>query len=177
MSRHDRETDAMAGINAGYAVFQLSRALTASGLDTEKTRERIERWQQVVEHMVQGTALYGSRIPLVDVPEWVTLEVATGGFATGQYLAGGALTVYERRLAASIPGIRPGFERLDLNTWHLTDEGIEALQKQLVNSDYRIDVPEEAALLYVAWLLGQQRTEEARRLIESIAPFFEQLRL
>ncbi len=176
MSRHDRESDAMAGINAGYAVFQLSRALTSSGLDTEKARERIERWQQVVEHMVQGTALYGSRIPLVDVPEWVTLEVVTGGLATGQYLAGGALTEYERRMAASIPGIRPGFERLDLNTWHLTDEGIEALQKQLVNSDYRIDVPEEAALLYVAWLLGQQRTEEARRLIESIASFFEQLR-
>ena len=57
MSRHDRESDAMAGINAGYAVFQLSRALTSSGLDTEKARERIERWQQVVEHMVQGTAL------------------------------------------------------------------------------------------------------------------------
>jgi hypothetical protein len=167
----------MAGINAGYAVFQLSRALTASGLDTEaKTRERIERWQQVVEHMVQGTALYGLRKPLVDVPEWVTLEVVTGGFATGQYLAGGTLTEYERRLAASIPGIRPGFERLDLNTWHLTDEGIEALQKQLVNSDYRVDVPEEAALLYVVWLLGQQRTEEARKLIVSIAPFFEQLR-
>ncbi|MBP5942850.1 MULTISPECIES: hypothetical protein [unclassified Pseudomonas] len=167
----------MAGINAGYAVFQLSRALTASDLNTEaKTHERIERWQQVVEHMVQGTALYGSRTPLVDVPEWVTLEVVTGGFATGQYLAGGALTEYERRLAASIPGIRPGFERLDLNIWHLTDEGVEALQKQLVNSDYRVDVPEEAALLYVAWLLGQQRTEDARKLIVSIAPFFEQLR-
>lgn len=167
----------MAGINAGDAVFQLSRALTASGLDTEaKTRERIERWQQVVEHMVQGTALYGSRAPFVDVPVWVTLEVVAGGFATGQYLAGGALTEYEQRLAASIPGIRPGFERLDLNTWHLTDEGVEALQKQLVNSNYRVDVPEEAALLSVAWLLGQQRTEEARKLIVSIAPFFEQLR-
>lgn len=177
MSRHDRESDAMAGINSGYAVFQVSRALTASGLDTEaKTRERIERWQQVVEHMVEGTALYGSRTPLVDVPEWVALEVVTGGFTTGRYLAGGALTEYERRLVTSIPGIRPGFERLDLNTWHLTDEGIEALQKQLVNSDYRVDVPEEAALLYVAWLLGQQRTEEARKLVVSIAPFFEQLR-
>lgn len=167
----------MAGINAGYAVFQLSRALTASGLDTEpKTRERIERWQKVVEHMVQGTALYGSRTPLEDVPEWVTLEVVTGGFATGRCLAGGALTEHEQRLAASIPGIRPGFERLDLNAWHLTDEGIEALQKQLVHGDYRVDVPEEAALLSVAWLMGQQRSEEARKLIVSIAPFFEQLR-
>lgn len=126
--------------------------------------------------MEQGTALYGSRAPLVDVPEWVTLEVGTGGFATGQYLAGGALTDYERWLVTSIPGIRPGFERLDLNTWHLTDEEIEALQKQLENNDYRVDVPEEAALLSVAWLLGKQRTEEARKLIMSIAPFFEHLR-
>ncbi|RBH35379.1 hypothetical protein C3F00_045555, partial [Pseudomonas sp. MWU13-2860] len=62
------------------------------------------------------------------------------------------------------------------NTWYLTDEGIEALQKQLVNSDYRIDVPEEAPLLYVAWQLGQQRTEAERSLIESIATFIEQLR-
>ncbi|MGF6208686.1 hypothetical protein ABH906_004692 [Pseudomonas frederiksbergensis] len=177
MSRHDRESDEMAGINTGYAVFQLSRALTASGLDTEaKTLKRIERWQQVVEHMVRGTAQFGSRTPLVDVPEWVTLEVVTGGFATGQHLAGGALTEHERQLAASIPGIRPGFERLDLNAWHLTDEGIESLQARLVNSDYRVDVPEEAALLTVAWLLGQQRSEAARELIESIAPFFEQLR-
>ncbi|WP_445178333.1 hypothetical protein [Pseudomonas sp. McL0111] len=167
----------MVGINAGYAAFQLSRALTASGLETDaKTLERIERWQRVVEHMVQGTARYGSRAPFVDMPEWVTLEVVTGGFATGQYLAGGALTDYEQQLTASIPGIRPGFERLDLNIWHLSDEGIEALQKQLKTSEYRIDVPEEAALLSVAWLLGKQRTEEARRLIESIAPFFEQLR-
>lgn len=177
MLRDDRESNANAGIGAGYAAFQLSRALTAPGLDDDgQTSKRIARWRNVIEHILQGSASYGSRTPFADVPEWVTLEVVTGGFATGQFLAGGALTEYERQLAASIPGIRPGFERLDLNTWHLTEEGIEVLQTKLASGDYRIEVPEEAALLTVAWLLGQQRTESAWDLVEAIAPFFEQLR-
>lgn len=177
MLRDDRESNANAGIGAGYAAFQLSRALAASGLDDNgQTSKRIERWRNVIEHILQGSASYGSRTPFADVPEWVTLEVVTGGFATGQYMAGGALTEYERHLAASIPGIRPGFERLDLNTWHLTEEGIEVLQTKLASGDYRIEVPEEAALLTVAWLLGQQRTENAWDLVEAIAPFFEELR-
>jgi len=177
MSREGRESGASAGVNAGYAVFQLCRALTASGHDhTANSRQRVERWQQVVQHLVQGSAQYGSRTPLADVPAWVTLEVVTGGFATGNFLAGGALTEDERRLADAIAGVRPGCERLDLNAWHLTDEGIHSLQARLASGDYRVDVPEEAALLTVAWLLGRERTEQARRLIESIAPFFDRLR-
>jgi len=177
MLRDERESSANAGIGAGYAAFQLSRALAATGLDNNgQTSKRIERWRNVIEHILQGSASYGSRTPFADVPEWVTLEVVTGGFATGQFLAGGALTEYERQLAASIPGIRPGFERLDLNTWHLTEEGIEVLQTKLASGDYRIEVPEEAALLTVAWLLVQQRTDSAWDLVEAIAPFFEQLR-
>lgn len=177
MPKDDRESNANAGIGAGYAAFQLSRALAAPGLDNNgQTSKRIERWRNVIEHILQGSASYGSRTPFADVPEWVTLEVVTGGFATGQFLAGGALTDYERQLAASIPGIRPGFERLDLNTWHLTEEGIEVLQAKLASGEYRIEVPEEAALLTVAWLLGQQRTENAWDLVEAIAPFFQQLR-
>ncbi|MED7666440.1 hypothetical protein GXB78_04330 [Pseudomonas moraviensis subsp. stanleyae] len=177
MPRDDRELNAKVSLGAGYAAFQLSRAFAASGLDNDgQTSKRIERWRNVIRHISEGSASYGSRTPFADIPEWVTLEVATGGFATGQYMAGGALTEYERQLAASIPGIRPGFERLDLNTWHLTEEGIEVLQTKLVSSDYRVDVPEEAALLTVAWLIGQQRTESAWDLVEAIAPFFEQLR-
>lgn len=177
MSRHDRESVASPDIGPGYAVFQLSRALLASPQDNPApARERIERWQRVVQHLMRGSADYGSRTPLADVPAWVTLEVATGGFATGRLLAGGTLTDEERRLADSVPCSRPGFERLDLNAWHLTDCGIQSLQERLVSGHYRIDVPEEAALLTVAWLLGQQRMEAARALIEVIAPFFGQLR-
>lgn len=141
-----------------------------------QARRRIERWQRVLEHLIQGSAQYGSRVPFAELPEWVTLEVATGGFATGQVLAGGDLTAYECELAASIPGIRAGHERLDLNAWHLSDDGIEALQQCLAKGNYQIDVPEEAALLTVSWLLRHSRADEARTLIEQIAPFFDRLR-
>ncbi|MGN7440939.1 hypothetical protein [Pseudomonas lactis] len=168
-------------MDAGYAVFQLSKALLAHDLDCGlvarfNARERISRWQQVIEHLLQGTADYGSRSPFAEIPAWVTLEVVTGGFATGNLLAGGELTEYERQLAISIPGIRRGFERMDINAWHLTDEGLDALHKRLANCDYRIDVPEEAALLVVAWLSGQRRTEQARALLDVIVPFFDRLR-
>ncbi len=181
MSTRDAESDGTPGIGAGYAMFQLSKALIAEDSDPDpqaraRANERIARWQQVVAHAMLGTAQYGSRTPFADIPAWVTLDVATGGFATGGLLAGGALTEDERALAASIPGVRVGVERLDLNAWHLSDAGIEALQHRLRCGDYRIDVPEEAALLTVAWLLAQGRAEDARALIETIAPFFDRLR-
>lgn len=168
-------------MDAGYAVFQLSKALIAHDqncgpLARFSTRRRISNWQQVITHMLQGTAEYGSRTPIAEIPHWVTLEVITGGFATGNLLAGGELTDYERELATSIPGIRQGFERLDINAWHLTDEGLAALHQRLTRCDYRVDVPEEAALLTVAWLSGQGRNDEARALIDAIVPFFDRLR-
>lgn len=168
-------------MDAGYAVFQLSKALiahdqTSGPLARFNARRRISQWQQVIAHMLQGTAEYGSRTPLTEIPAWVTLEVITGGFATGNLLAGGELTDYERQLAASIPGIRKGFERLDINAWHLTDDGLDALQQRLTRCDYSVDVPEEAALLTVAWLSGQRRNDEARALIDVIVPFFDRLR-
>eukprot|EP01038_Epipyxis_sp_PR26KG_P019927 gene19927-28207_t len=114
-------------MGAGYAVFQLSKALIAHDkncgpLARFEASRRISHWQQVITHMLQGTAEYGSRTPIAGLPAWVTLEVITGGFATGNLLAGGELTDYERELAASIPGVRQGFERLDINAWHLTDD-------------------------------------------------------
>ncbi|WP_248731056.1 hypothetical protein [Pseudomonas sp. MWU13-2517] len=168
-------------MDAGYAVFQLSKALlahdqTSGPLARFNARRRISQWQQVITHMLQGTAEYGSRTPLVEIPAWVTLEVITGGFATGNLLAGGELTDYERELTASITGIRKGFERLDLNAWYLTDDGLEALQQRLASGDYSVDVPEEAALLTVAWLSSQRRNDEARALIDVIVPFFDRLR-
>ncbi|MEH6350262.1 hypothetical protein [Pseudomonas sp. 3JA] len=181
MFRDDTRSDGTPGMGTGYAIFQLSKALIAQRADPEseayaKAAQRIARWQQVLAHAVQGTAQYGSRMPLADVPVWVTLEVATGGFATGHLLAGGDLNEHERELAASIPGIRPGLERLDINAWYLTDEGLEVLRGYLAEGSYRVEVPEESALLSVTWLLGQQRVDEAWALIETITPFFDRLR-
>lgn len=81
-------------MDAGYAVFQLSKALLAHDLDCGpvarfNARRRISRWQQVIGNLLQGTVEYGSRTPIAEIPGWVTLEVVTGGFATGNLLAGG----------------------------------------------------------------------------------------
>lgn len=181
MSTHESDSEPKPAIGAGYAVFQLAKALAAQDRSPEastnpQAQERIARWEQVVRHALLGTAAYGSRTPFADVPVWATPEVATGGFATGRLLAGGDLTESERDLAGSTPGIRVGFERLDLNAWHLTDEGLGSLQRRLSEGNYRIDVPEEAALPTIAWLVGQGRLDEARALIETIAPYFDRLR-
>lgn len=181
MSKDDSRFGNASSIGGGYATFQLSKALNALDATTTEAEHanalgRIARWRQVIAQQLQGSVAFGSRVPLTDVPAWVTLEVVTGGFVTGQLLAGGELTAHERLLAASTPGVRSGTERLDINAWHLTDDGIALLQKRLATQDYCIEVPEEAALLTVAWLLGQQRAAQARSLIESIAPFFDRLR-
>lgn len=181
MSRETDASDEASGVGAGYALFQLSKALFAQDSEPDpearaRAGERVQRWQRVIEHAIHGTANYGSRTPFANIPAWATPEVVTGGFATGRLLAGGELTSHERALAASIPGIRVGTERRDLNAWHLTDDGIATLQQRLARGDLHIDVPEEAALPTVAWLMGQQRVEEARALIETIAPFFDRLR-
>lgn len=181
MLKDDTESDGIPDIGVGYAALQLSKAFVAQSADPEpeaqaKVAQRIARWQQVLAHAAQGTLRYGARMPIADIPVWVTLEVATGGFATGQLLAGGELNEHEQALAASIPSIRSGFERLDLNAWYLTDEGLDVLRSYLATGSYRVDVPEESALLSVAWLLDHRQVDEAWALIETITPFFDRLR-
>lgn len=178
---HDPSDDTPSGIGSGYAAFQLAKALTTR--HTHGNREvraraaaRIRRWLRLLAHAVRGTARHGSRTPFADIPAWVTLDVATGGFATGDMLAGGALTSYERQLAASIAGVRQGHERLDLNRYFLSDAGLGELRLRLIRRDFTLDVPEEAALLTVAWLLDRGLAGRARTLVETIAPFFDRLR-
>ncbi len=178
--QHEHD-DAGFGIGTDYAVFQLAKALTTRRTHGNRdvrirASARIRRWLRVLGHALRGTARYGSRTPFDDLPAWVTLEVATGGFATGRLLAGGELTAYERQLAASIPGVRAGRERLDLNRYFLSDAGIAELRQRLVRRDFAIEVPEEAALLTVAWLLDRGHTGRARALVQTIAPFLARLR-
>jgi hypothetical protein len=176
----DRSGYSSEAFGSTYACHQWARALEAARHHSDpETRARAEarlaRWARIFDHMVKGTADYGSRTPFADVPAWATLEVATGGFATGRLLAGGALTDSERELAGAL-GLPAGRERLDLNLWHLGDAGIAQLQAMLSSGHYRIDLPEEAALPMVAWLLGQGRIEQACDIIEAIVPFFDRLR-
>lgn len=177
----DRSDGPITAPGLAYAQFQLAKALISSEQHPDsqaraRAKARSERWQQILEHSLDGTADYGSRTPFEGVPAWATLEVATGGFATGALLAGGELTAYERELCHRVTGLRTERARMDLNLWHLTDDGLGHLHQLLAEGRYRIDVPEEAALLVVAWLVIQGRIEQSQAIIEAIAPFFDRLR-
>ncbi len=169
-------------VNAGYALGQLRRGLAASlGHPDPAVRARaaakVERWRAVLEGMVTGTLSVGSRTPVAGVPAWVTLEVAHGGFATGQLLAGGPLQAHEQqRLASLPPATGPATERSRLNAWCLGDDGQRELEAALRTGCYRVHLPEEGALLTVTWLLGHGEAERALELLEKLAPLTDRLR-
>lgn len=182
MSANDDEiAEPGSGIGVGYAAFQLSKALDAQHNHAdpevrERAARRVARWQSVLAHALERTADFGSRTPLAGIPAWVTLDVATGGFATGGLLAGGELADHERDMALALPGIRTSHERLDLNVHSLSEAGLRILQSRLEDASYAIEAPEEGALLVVAWLLRHGHEREAQAVVGTIAPFFDRLR-
>lgn len=169
------------GVNPGYASFQIAKALTtAQEHDDPATRkraeERIAKWKTVLGNILVGSVAYGSRTPVDGVPGWATLAVVTGGFATGELLAGGPLQDHERDLLKNLPPCRQGDERRCLNAHFLTDSGLAELQERLRSGCYDVGVPEEGALMVVAWLVENGRHEEARALLEELSPYFTKLR-
>ena len=168
-------------INPGYALGQLAKALTTyeehpDSATRERARARVSKWTQVFQGVVNGLIAVGTRTPISGVPEWATLEVMTGGFATGSLLAGGAIQGHERDLLAELSIAGADEERRFLNGYFLTDDGISRLQDMLSSKRYEIKVPEEGALLVVAWLLKNEHAEAARKLLDEIGPFFGKLR-
>ena len=144
----------------GVALGQLAKALTtceehADPEIRERARTKVSRWLKVFEGLLNGSIAAGSRTPISGVPAWATLEVVTGGFATGELLAGGELRDHERRLLSELPTSVEGNERQTLNSFFVTEEGMARLRDMLSSGRYEIEVPEEGALLVVAWLLGQ----------------------
>jgi hypothetical protein len=162
----------MPNINPGYAQIQLAKALLAS----PPNEHRIHSWTEVLSNILARSAKYGSRAPLKDVPAWATLDVVTGGFATGALLAGGPLLPFEQNYLSSLPPVDEFNERLALNSHFLSDAGMAQLQEMLRNGCYEINIPEEGALLVAAWLAKHGHAEQARALIDEIIPFFAQLR-
>ncbi|WP_235079289.1 hypothetical protein [Amycolatopsis orientalis] len=165
--------------SAGYACEQLKRAVrVALSAEDRATRRRAEakasRWQDVLTGMAGGSLRIGSRVPVAGTPEWVTLEVVHGGFATGRFLAEAPLSPAEAALCADGPGTT-GRERLNL--WYLTDAGLAALRAMLATESYRIEVPEDAALPVVAWLLDHGHAEAALDLVAELRPLMHRLRL
>lgn len=161
-------------MNIGYAWSQLAHARRAAAEHADaEARARAEalvaKWERVIAGMQAGTIEVGSRTP-TSAPSWVTLEVVTGGFATGAYLAGGPLRDEERALAARL-GLAPS--RVALNLHYLASPDAQEL---LASGLYRIDVPEEGALLVVAWLRARGEHAHADALVETLSSWFETLR-
>ncbi|MFE1171444.1 hypothetical protein [Streptomyces sp. NPDC058773] len=161
-----------------YARDQLSKAFVTALTHEEaatrhRAQERTRRWRKVLDGLANGSLAAGSRTPVAGLPAWVTLEVARGGFATGEASAGGPLQPYERE-AARRAGVRA--DRRALFVHALTDAGLAGLYTLLDTGRYEVSVPEEAALLTVAWLVRSGREAEAAELVEVLAPFAGRLR-
>lgn len=167
--------------NPDYAAFQIARALaTCEHHEDTATRERarvkIEKWMCVLEGMLSGQLTVGSRQPIDDIPVWATPEVVTGGFATGRLLASNELQGHEIDLAGRIGIECMGDNRQMLNAWFLTGSGLAELLERLRSGLYDIEVPEESALLVVAWLAMNDKVDEARELLDTVSPQFARLR-
>lgn len=170
--------------NPGYALGQLARALTTSESHSdpevrERARKKADAWTEVFSGMLSGALAVGSRTPLAETPGWATLEVATGGFATGGLLAGGPLRPHELTRLARLGHselTKAEEARAALNASFLDEAGLAELTGLLRSGCYRIEVPEEGALLVVAWLLGHGYGDEARALLEKLGPFLSRLR-
>jgi len=179
-----REPDAasdLQGVNPGYAAFQIAKALRTSEEHDDpairaRATEKAAKWEAVLNNILTGALEYGSRTPVKGIPAWVTTEVLTGGFATGNLLAGGALQEHETTRLSTLPRVPEGEERRALNLHCLTDEGMAALMGQLRSGCYDVAVPEEGAMMVVAWLAEHGHAQAARELIEELAPYFAQLR-
>jgi hypothetical protein len=159
-------------INAGYALGQLVRSIaTRTGLGAARAME----WMRVLAGLADGSLKVGSRTPIADVPAWVTLEVLHGGFASGSFAAAGPLQDHERDRLATLD-VAGSTERMALNLSFLADRGRAELEAMLGDGCFRVHVPEEAALLVVAWLVRAGENERASLLLGSIAPMFDRLR-
>jgi hypothetical protein len=165
-----------------YALGQLRRALDAArssrdGAARARAEAKVERWQAVLTGVASGELTIGSRTPVADTPAWVTLEVAHGGFATGRYLAETPLDDDETALLRSLPDPTPGTtDRERINLWYLSDAGLEKLSAAIRSERYRVEVPEEAALLVVAWLLDEGHHELALDTVAELRPLMHRVR-
>ncbi|UUU27324.1 hypothetical protein [Streptomyces sp. DSM 40750] len=161
-----------------YAAVQLAKAfttaLTHEDADTRRRAEvRGQRWREVLAGLAAGRLTVGSRTPVAGLPAWVTPEVVRGGFATGTASAGGPLQPYEFEAAR---GFGVPAERRALFGHCLTEPGLAWLWTRLDSGHYEIGLPEEAALLTMAWLVRHGETDAALDLAAELEPFADRLR-
>lgn len=159
-------------VPAGYPTSSLRRALEAALRHPDpdvrnRAVAKVDTWRRVLDGIADESIEIGSRAPVADTPAWVTLEVAHGGFATGRYLAEQPLRPDEAAVAA---------DRERLNLHFLGDDGQAVLRDALASGRFRIDLPEDAALPVVAWLLEHEHWAEALDLVAELRPLMHRLR-
>ena len=166
-------------INIGYAWNELRKAFEAkqdSG-DADgmaNADKRIRQWIDVLSGIQSGELKIGSRKP-TKYPVWVTTEVVHGGFATGKAAAATppSLTQREQRVALAL-GAPHTREALFLAL--TSDEGLAWLRKLFTSRRYKIGLPEDAALLVVAWLCENGRAEDAACILGEISQYADEFR-
>jgi hypothetical protein len=164
-----------ADIDLGFVAKELGRAFVTATTHEDptiraKAERRVSKWWDVLEGISSGRLKVGSRQP-TDYPAWVTLEVVRGGFATGSALASVDPSDTELRFFGERSASRE-----ELFNRALSVEGLQRLHSRLVAGTYRIRVPEEAALLFVAWLARKGDVAGATRIIREIAPWSSALK-
>ncbi len=167
-----------AGAGSPYLTGLLARARqTAASHDSVLARQRalrrIKQLEATIDGIHEGKLRIGSRKPVAGLPLWATPEVIRGGFATGRAAADVDLSPDE---VDAMEQQSLGRDRGSLFRFLLTDDGQLLLRSMLDLRSYRVDQPEQAALLVLAWLVAHDRTDTAVDLLEAIAPFGSRLR-
>jgi hypothetical protein len=168
--------------SSSYALGRLWRAIETATTHADpairtRAEEKALAWEAVLNGMASGTLNVGSRTPVANTPAWVTLEVAHGGFATGRYVAEGPLQADELSLLERLPSSADGAtDRMRLNTWYLSDEGLGQLGEALRDGNFVVEVPEHGALAVVAWLVENGHEAFALDLVSELYPLLDRLR-
>lgn len=162
----------------GWVGAQLAAAFRTAvehpDADTRRRADaRLRRWNEAVEAMRAGRVRVGSRKPVKGLPSWVTLEVLRGGFASGRAVASGPLEPDEAEVAdvVEVSGTRAA-----IFAWLLTDDGLEHCWSLLDSGRFQVRVPEDAALLTVAWLVRAGDLDGALDVLDELTPLASRLR-
>lgn len=174
--------EAMATANPGFALGQLLKASTTAEAHPDASvrrnaQRRVENWLRVLTGMQDGTLTVGSRTPVAQVPAWVTTEVMHGGFVTGRLSGEGPLLESEKRLLEQLGlPVKVPDARAVLTNHYLSEDGFRELLAMLDTGCFRLDIPEEGALLVAAWLVRAGEREAAEQLLGELGPFLGRLR-
>jgi len=163
--------------NIGFVWNELRKAFDAgqaaqTAKETANAEKRVRQFTDVVTGILSGKLNIGSRKP-TDYPIWVTAEVARGGFATGKAAAAErASDEHEAILALDVQPLT----REALFAKLISDEGLAGLKELLSSRMYKIEFPEDAALLVIAWLCENGRAKDAELIVNEISTYASGLR-